>query len=57
MPPSLPSIPSSSTLLPGLAESSPASQSPTTSEAFQMGRGYYSYAKSGMGEIVRSTVC
>ncbi|KDP37710.1 hypothetical protein JCGZ_06877 [Jatropha curcas] len=86
MPPSLSSVPSSSTPLPGPVESSPASQSPTApastepcdklslvarqwihigcrttrgkrlllarvSEAFCMGRGYYDYAKSGMGEI------
>ncbi|KDP30386.1 hypothetical protein JCGZ_17115 [Jatropha curcas] len=51
----LPSIPSSSTPFPRLAESSPASQSPTAPEAFRMGRGYYSYAKSGLGEIMHFT--
>ncbi|KDP27471.1 hypothetical protein JCGZ_20127 [Jatropha curcas] len=53
--PSLPSIPSSFTPLPRPAESSLASQSPTAPEAFHMGRGYYGYAKSGLGEIVRFT--
>ncbi|KDP37586.1 hypothetical protein JCGZ_07932 [Jatropha curcas] len=53
--PSLSSIPSSSTPLPGPAESSPASLSPTAPEAFRMGRGYYGYAKSGLAEIVHST--
>ncbi|KDP25952.1 hypothetical protein JCGZ_23039 [Jatropha curcas] len=63
---SLPYVPSSSTLLPGPAESSPASQSPTAPTSLEprdklslavghMGRGYYGYAKSGLGEIVRST--
>ncbi|KDP39721.1 hypothetical protein JCGZ_02741 [Jatropha curcas] len=52
--PSLPSVPSSFTPLPRPIESSPASQSPTAQEAFCMGRGHYDYAKSGLGEIVRS---
>ncbi|KDP47177.1 hypothetical protein JCGZ_25686 [Jatropha curcas] len=55
IPPPLPSIPSSSIPFPGLAESSPASPSPTAPKAFHMGRGYYGYAKSSLGEIVRST--
>ncbi|KDP20536.1 hypothetical protein JCGZ_05057 [Jatropha curcas] len=77
VPPSLPSVPSSSnplpgpiesspasqsptalvTPLPGPIESSPASQSPTALEAFRMGRGYYGYAKCGLGEIMRSMIC